>query len=111
MNTSANLIDLPIVLVGLMGAGKSSIGRRLAARLDMEFTDADAEIETAAGCSIVDYFERHGETAFREGERRVIARLLSDGPRVLATGGGVVQCSRQSACRHRRSERQCPGRG
>lgn len=89
MNTSANLIDLPIVLVGLMGAGKSSIGRRLAARLDMEFTDADAEIETAAGCSIVDYFERHGETAFREGERRVIARLLSDGPRVLATGGGA----------------------
>ena len=72
-----------------MGAGKSSIGRRLATRLGMGFTDADAEIEAAAGCSIADFFERHGESAFREGERRVIARLLDDGPRVLATGGGA----------------------
>jgi len=89
MNINASLVDRAIVLVGLMGAGKSSIGRRLASRLDMEFTDADAEIEEAAGCSIADYFDRHGEDAFREGERRVIARLLDGGPRVLATGGGA----------------------
>ncbi len=89
MNISANHPDRAIVLVGLMGAGKSSIGRRLAARLGMNFTDADAEIETAAGCTIADFFERHGEPAFREGERRVIARLLDEGPGVLATGGGA----------------------
>jgi len=89
MNKSANRPDRAIVLVGLMGAGKSSIGRRLAARLDMKFTDADAEIEAAAGCTIADYFECHGERAFRDGERRVIARLLDEGPRVLATGGGA----------------------
>ncbi len=89
MNAPTSLVDRAIVLVGLMGAGKSSIGRRLASRLDIEFTDADAEIEAAAGCSIADFFERHGESAFREGERRVIARLLDGGPRVLATGGGA----------------------
>ena len=89
MNISANHPDRAIVLVGLMGAGKSSIGRRLAARLNMDFTDADVEIEAAAGCTIADFFERHGEPAFREGERRVIARLLDEGPRVLATGGGA----------------------
>ncbi len=89
MNTPVSLANQPIVLVGLMGAGKSSIGRRLAARLEISFTDADAEIEAAAGCSIADFFERHGEPAFREGERRVIARLLADGPTVLATGGGA----------------------
>lgn len=88
-NIPGNLVDRAIVLVGLMGAGKSSIGRRLATRLNMKFTDADSEIETAAGCSIADFFERHGEPAFREGERRVIARLLDEGPRVLATGGGA----------------------
>ncbi|MBS27620.1 MAG: shikimate kinase [Alphaproteobacteria bacterium] len=78
-----------IVMVGLMGAGKSSIGRRLASRLDLPFVDADSEIEAAAGCTIAEFFERHGEAAFRDGERRVIARLL-DGPRkVLATGGGA----------------------
>ncbi|MEX0815529.1 MAG: shikimate kinase [Dongiaceae bacterium] len=82
-------IDKTIVLVGLMGAGKSCIGRRLAARLDLPFVDADREIEEAAGCSIPEIFERHGEQAFRDGERRVIRRLL-DGPvRVLATGGGA----------------------
>ncbi len=76
-------------MVGLMGAGKSSIGRRLASRLDLPFVDADSEIEAAAGCTIAEFFERHGEAAFRDGERRVIARLL-DGPRkVLATGGGA----------------------
>ncbi|MCH8155094.1 MAG: shikimate kinase [Proteobacteria bacterium] len=77
-----------IVLVGLMGAGKSCIGRRLAAQLALDFVDADAEIERAAGCSIEEIFERHGETAFRDGERRVIARLLNQPIHVLATGGG-----------------------
>ena len=78
-----------IVLVGLMGAGKSCIGRRLAPRLDLPFADADSEIEAAAGCSIEDIFSRHGEAAFRSGERRVIERLLKEQPRVLSTGGGA----------------------
>ncbi|HET9020067.1 MAG TPA: 3-dehydroquinate synthase [Acetobacteraceae bacterium] len=78
-----------IVLVGLMGAGKTSIGRRLAARLGMPFRDADSEIELAAGCSIADIFDRYGEAEFRAGERRVIARLLAGDPLVLATGGGA----------------------
>lgn len=78
-----------IVLVGLMGAGKTSIGRRLASRLGVPFIDADAEIEAAAGESIPDIFARHGEQAFRDGERRVIARLLERPPHVLATGGGA----------------------
>jgi shikimate kinase len=78
-----------LVMVGLMGAGKSAIGRRLAQRLDLPFVDADAEIEAAAGCSIGEIFERFGESYFRDGERRVIARLL-DGPiGVVATGGGA----------------------
>jgi shikimate kinase len=79
-----------IVLVGMMGVGKSSIGRRLAARLGVPFVDADTEIETAAGTTIADIFARHGEAAFRNGEARVIARLLESGPQVLATGGGAV---------------------
>ncbi len=78
-----------IVLVGLMGAGKSSIGRRLGQRQGCPFVDADKEIEKAAGCSIEEIFERHGEAAFRDGERRVIARLLGNPPQVLATGGGA----------------------
>jgi shikimate kinase len=78
-----------IVLVGLMGAGKSTVGRRLAARLDLPFKDADAEIEAAAGMSIADIFATHGEPYFREGEHRVIGRLLQEGPCVLATGGGA----------------------
>jgi len=78
-----------IVLVGLMGAGKSSIGRRLAQRLELPFVDADKEIEAAAGCSIEEIFERFGEAAFRDGERRVILRLLDGPPQVLATGGGA----------------------
>ncbi len=81
--------DRTIVLVGLMGAGKSCIGRRLASRLGLPFRDADAEIERAAGCSIEDIFELHGEAAFRKGENRVICRLLADSPHVLATGGGA----------------------
>jgi len=78
-----------IVLVGMMGVGKSSIGRRLAARLGIPFVDADTEIEKAAGMSIPDIFARHGEADFRSGEARVIARLLETGPQVLATGGGA----------------------
>jgi shikimate kinase len=78
-----------IVLVGMMGAGKSTIGRRLSARLGLRFVDADIEIEAAAGMSIPDIFETHGEPHFRDGEARVIARLLDTGPTVLATGGGA----------------------
>ncbi len=78
-----------IVLVGLMGAGKSCIGRGLAERLNRPFIDADDEIEEAAGCSIPDIFELYGEPAFRDGERRVIARLLKEPPHVMATGGGA----------------------
>ena len=78
-----------VVIVGMMGAGKTSIGRRLAARLGVPFIDADVEIEAAAGSSIPDIFERHGEQAFRDGERRVIARLLNGPVHVMATGGGA----------------------
>jgi shikimate kinase len=77
-----------VVLVGMMGAGKSTIGRRLAARLNLPFVDADTEIEAAAGMTIPEIFEMHGEPHFRDGEARVIARLLDSGPAVLATGGG-----------------------
>jgi shikimate kinase len=83
-----------IVLVGMMGAGKSSIGRRLAARLGIPFVDADTEIEGAAGMTIPEIFEKHGEPYFRGGEARVIARLLDSGPSVLATGGGAVMDAR-----------------
>jgi shikimate kinase len=86
----ARLGDRSIVLIGMMGVGKSSIGRRLGARLGVPFVDADTEIERAAGMSIADIFARHGEVAFRSGEARVIARLLNGGPQVLATGGGAV---------------------
>jgi len=82
-------VSRTVALVGLMGAGKSSIGRRLAQRLGLPFTDADSEIEAAAGATIEDIFQRHGEAAFRDGERRVIARLLDSPPHVLATGGGA----------------------
>ncbi|NQV58783.1 MAG: shikimate kinase [Alphaproteobacteria bacterium] len=82
-------LNCGVVLVGLMGAGKSSVGRRLAKRLGLPFFDADQEIEKAAGCSIDEIFSRHGEAAFRSGERQVIARLLGGGGHVLATGGGA----------------------
>jgi len=79
-----------LVLIGMMGAGKTSIGRRLAKRLGLTFRDADHEIEAAAGMSVEDIFAQHGEAAFRDGERKVIARLLREGaPQVLATGGGA----------------------
>lgn len=89
MALSARDIDRTIVMVGLMGAGKSSIGRRLANRLNLEFIDADSEIEKAAGCSINEIFERFGETAFRDGERKVIRRLMEGPVKVLSTGGGA----------------------
>ena len=79
----------PIVLVGLMGVGKSTVGRRLAGRLALPFVDADHEIEAAAGMSVADIFERFGEDYFRDGERRVIARLIDGRPKVIATGGGA----------------------
>jgi shikimate kinase len=82
-------LNRTVALVGMMGAGKSSVGRRLAARLGVEFRDADSEIELAAGCPIPEIFDRYGEPAFREGERKVIARLLNESPFVLATGGGA----------------------
>lgn len=78
-----------IVLIGLMGAGKTAVGRRLASWLDLPFTDADSEIEEAAGQTIKEIFAEHGEAYFRTGERKVIARLLDSGPQVLATGGGA----------------------
>jgi shikimate kinase len=79
-----------VVLVGMMGAGKSSVGRRLAARLGIPFVDADTEIEAAAGMTISEIFAQHGESYFRAGEARVIARLLEHGPQVMATGGGAL---------------------
>ncbi len=78
-----------VALVGMMGAGKTSIGKRLAARLDAPFADADHEIEEAAGMSVAEIFAKFGEPYFRDGERRVIARLLGEKPLVLATGGGA----------------------
>lgn len=86
-----NLIEVrrPIVLIGLMGAGKSTVGRRLAKKLHVKFIDSDDEIEKAAGCTIEDIFELYGEAEFRKGERRVMERLLDKGPMVLATGGGA----------------------
>lgn len=89
MDRYAPLRHRTIALVGLMGVGKSSVGRRLASALNLPFRDADAEVETAAGRSISDIFIDLGEEAFREGERRVIARLLDQDPHVLATGGGA----------------------
>lgn len=86
-----------------MGAGKSAIGRRLAARLELPFADADAEIETAAGATIEEIFASHGEAYFRDGERRVIARLLESGPQVLATGGGAFMNAETRARILRRS--------
>lgn len=82
-------IDRPIALVGMMGAGKSTIGRRLASRLDLPFVDADHEIEMAAGRTVSEIFEEFGEEAFRDGERRVFRRLVNSGPCILATGGGA----------------------
>lgn len=85
----AALGDRPVVLIGMMGAGKSTVGRRLALRLGLPFLDADTEIESAAAMTIPEIFETHGEPHFRDGEARVISRLLDGGTKVLATGGGA----------------------
>lgn len=85
----ANRLDRPVVLVGLMGVGKSTVGRKLAGLLGKDFVDADDEIERAAQRSIAEIFEAHGEAYFREGERRVIARLMEERHGVIATGGGA----------------------
>ena len=86
----AKRLDRPVVLVGLMGAGKSTVGRRLARRLGIPFVDSDAEIEGAAGLSPAEVFERYGEQDFRDGERRLVARLVDEGKvSVIATGGGA----------------------
>src|SRR3954447_1042959 len=82
-------LDRPVVLVGLMGVGKSTVGRRLAKRLGLSFVDSDAEIEDAAGLSPAEVFERYGENDFRDGERRLVARLIEGDLRVIATGGGA----------------------
>ena len=96
----AQLAGRSVVLVGLMGSGKTSIGRRLAARLGLAFRDADAEVELAAGCTISELFARHGEASFRDGERRVVRRLLAGEPLVLATGGGAfMDASTRAAVR------------
>lgn len=88
--TAAFACHRPVVLVGMMGAGKTTIGRRLAPRLGVPFFDADEEIQKAAGMSVSELFARHGEESFRRGEAQVIARLLAGPPHVLATGGGAV---------------------
>ena len=82
-------LDRPVVLVGLMGVGKSTVGRRLAKRLGLSFVDSDAEIEDAAGYPAAEIFERYGEQDFRDGERRLVARLIEGAVRVIATGGGA----------------------
>jgi shikimate kinase len=82
-------LDSPLVLVGMMGVGKSTVGRMLAAQFRLDFVDTDDEIEKAAGLSIAEIFERFGEDYFRDGERRVIARLIDGGPKIIATGGGA----------------------
>ena len=87
-NKRDNAPKKTIVLVGIMGAGKSTVGKILADRLGMQFIDADQEIERAAGCTITDFFEKYGEVEFRKGEERFISRILAGEPCVLATGGG-----------------------
>jgi shikimate kinase len=92
-----------VALIGMMGAGKSAIGRQLAKRLNAPFLDADKEIETAAGCTIPEIFAEHGEAYFRDGERRVIARLLDGPPAVLATGGGAYMNAETRTLLHERA--------
>src|ERR1700748_3289005 len=92
-----------VALAGMMGAGKTSVGKRLAARLGVPFKDADHEIEAAAGLTGGEIFEKHGEPEFRSGERRVIARLLSEPPLVLATGGGAYMDSTTRAAMKERA--------
>ncbi len=96
-------LDRPVVLVGLMGVGKSTVGRRLARRLGLPFVDSDAAIEDAAGLSPAEVFERYGERDFRDGERRLVARLIEGDVRVIATGGGVFVDPRTRALLNQRS--------
>src|ERR1700727_345989 len=99
---AAALTGRSVVLVGMMGAGKTSVGKRLAAKLGLPFVDADAEIEAGAQLTIPEIFERFGEAYFRECERKVIARLLTSGPMVLATGGGAFMnaTTRENIAKH-----------
>lgn len=94
----APVLARTVVLVGMMGVGKSTVGRRLAQRLGCGFVDADTAIEEAAGCTISEFFARHGEAEFRAGERRVIQRLLEGAPKVLATGGGAFMDAETRRC-------------
>lgn len=96
-SAAAHPIPRPIVLIGLMGAGKTTVGRRLAQRLGLPFVDADEEIETAAGMTVSEIFDRFGEPYFRDGERRVISRLIDGSPKVIATGGGAFMNERTRA--------------
>jgi shikimate kinase len=89
VHVNSRSVTRPVVLVGMMGVGKTSIGKRLATSLGLDFVDADEEIERAAGMSIAEIFEKFGEPYFRDGERRVIARLIDGAPKVIATGGGA----------------------
>ena len=97
MSAPPDPLDRPIVLIGLMGVGKTTVGRRLAQRLDLPFVDADEEIEAAAGMTIAEIFQMFGEDYFRDGERRVIARLIDGNPKVIATGGGAFMNERTRA--------------
>jgi shikimate kinase len=101
--SSSLALPRTLALVGLMGAGKTAIGKRLALRLGLPFVDADDEIERAAGCTVSEFFERYGETEFRNGERRVIARLLEGPQLVLSTGGGAYMDAATRALLHERA--------
>ena len=103
MQKLSDLIDRPIVLVGLMGAGKSTVGRRLAKRLGLPFVDSDVAIEEASGSPTAELFERYGESDFRDGERRLVARLVEGGVRVIATGGGAFNDARTRAILNERT--------
>ena len=94
MRSLIERLDKPIVLVGLMGVGKSTVGRRLARQLDLPFVDSDSAIEDAAGFTAAEVYERYGEKDFRDGERRLVARLVEGHVRVIATGGGAFVDSR-----------------
>lgn len=94
VSPAMSAVSRPIVLIGLMGVGKTTVGRRLAQKLGLTFVDADEEIEAAAGMTIAEIFERFGEPYFRDGERRVIARLVDGSPKVIATGGGAFMNER-----------------
>jgi shikimate kinase len=102
-SSSPLLPQRTVALIGLMGAGKTAIGKRLAARLGLPFKDADEEIERAAGCTVAEFFERYGEAEFRAGERRVIARLVEGPPHILSTGGGAYMDAETRDVLHRKA--------